>query len=792
MRKNFRKITALIVSGGILAGLFPFSASGINANEPANDTALTAAAANAEYNMDIQYSTTSSHKHSTGSFVRIERQEATCELPSMDVYIFTCSVCGEEFPLIWRAAHENFQPSFGHDLENPVTGENECGTYAVGHCKRCGKDDAVNGSMKHSWQGWWIEKQPTCQSAGILKNECTKCHMTKTEDIAQLDFHNIKEWKLVSPADCENEGVYSGTCVDCGAVETRNTPALGHRYDVDLTVKPATCTEEGLTYRECTRCGKKNESSVQTTPAKGHCYTDDGDCTTPVICKTCGETVIEAKEHQLSSEWSSDGSGHYHACLNEGCTVKSDLTPHTGSVIDGDCTKGIMCTVCGGIGSDNAHHDFSGKGTYYAYGRHSVTCSVPGCKVKETFYHVEKERTDCTEDVVCEICDSVIGNGTKNHNFSGEAVAEGDHHVYYCRNLKGKCTGTKVEEHKPANDDGDCRTTLRCVSCKAVIAQAQEAHSFSTAIYTDANGCQYRKCVNATCTAKQYIGHEEYDSAAHNYVNGKCTICGSVGEKLGGHSLTLDGKIEVNFYMLLDSSVLNDNGAYMKFTTSDGLEKVFVSTAKNNFKDGYYVFTCSVAPKDVNSEIKAQLVLGDGTKGNIYKYSISEYANSIGFTTATSETKQLVDAMMNYGQSAESYFANDTVAAPAEEITAESLEKYKSRKSGELPEGIEYVNTSLVLDSAVSIRHYFKVEEGTDISGYNFILNVSNGLYFVEIKNITAKELGTLVDTVIGDFTLTYSPMSYAYAVLSKEGIPENLVNLVKSLYIYNQASEKL
>ncbi len=795
MTKKYQKLLAFLVCGGMIGSLFPFSASGSNSAETVGHSESVAAD---EYHMSINYNEEGSgHRHSTGEFIRIERQDPTCELPSMDVSIFSCAECGEEFPLIWRAAHENYQPSLGHQLENATHYENECGSYDQGYCTRCGKEDAINSQQTHSWKGWWIDEQPTCHSKGVLKNECTVCHLVKTEELETLSCHTITDWTLISPATCEEDGVYQGSCVNCGAIETKKTAALGHKYSLDVTVEPPTCTSEGRSYRACTRCGKINEKYLVTTPAKGHCYYDDGDCTTPVVCQICHTTIIEAKEHVFSSEWSHDSAQHFHSCMNEGCTARSDAANHTGSLISDDCTKGISCEVCGGVEVGGMQHDFeNGVSKFYTFGYHTTKCANPGCKVSKRFKCTEGEQHSCTDPVVCSKCGTAMKDPVHNHNFSGTAVEEGDHHVYYCRNLHEKCTGKKVEAHKPIKDDGNCLTSLRCISCNAVITPAEKEHQFGTVTWTDENGNAYHACLNGTCTVRQYVGHESYDSEQHNYVNGKCTICGMTGESVGGHSLTLNGRIEINFYMSLNDSIFNDKGAYMNFTTSDGNEKVYVSAAKDNIQNengvNYYVFTCSVAPKDVNSEIRAQMVLGDGTKGKLYTYSIREYANSIYYTAVSNETKELVDAMMNYGECAESYFANSTVGVPDVEVRTEELEKYKLQKQNELPDGIQYVGSSLMLDASVTVRHYFSADSSVDVSAYGFKKNTANGYYFVEISDICANELSKPVETKIGDFVLTYSPMSYVYSVLHNENSDENLINLVKALYLYHQASTKV
>ena len=88
-----------------------------------------------------------------------------------------------------------------------------------------------------------------------------------------------------------------------------------------------------------------------------------------------------------------------------------------------------------------------------------------------------------------------------------------------------------------------------------------------------------------------------------------------IGAALAGHSISLEGDIGVNFYMDLDPEIARSETAYMQFTIPNGSKSetktVFVKDARE--EGGYYIFKCSVAAKDMSSEISAQLIDGDKT-----------------------------------------------------------------------------------------------------------------------------------------------------------------------------------
>lgn len=311
----------------------------------------------------------------------------------------------------------------------------------------------------------------------------------------------------------------------------------------------------------------------------------------------------------------------------------------------------------------------------------------------------------------------------------------------------------------------------------------------------------YEGCIgNPGNSTKVYSNTNAPIYVEHNYSSkGTCTICGAfkngIGEHLDGYSLSLDGNIGVNFFMELDKSVIADENAYMKFRLPNGKTSVvLVGDAKQQTVSGttYYVFSCEVAAKEMNETITAQIITSD-KKGEVYEYSVADYIQYIrdNPTEFDEKTLSLVNAMAGYGDYAKAYFNNENLDANTEmdAITADTLASFDKQISGDLPEEITYYGSSLLLESNTTMRHYFKVAEGTDVSALSFSGSKGN-YYYIDIPNISAEKLGTIQNVTIGNCTISYSPMSYAYAVLSSKNTSESLKNLVKSLYLYEQAAE--
>jgi len=181
--------------------------------------------------------------------------------------------------------------------------------------------------------------------------------------------------------------------------------------------------------------------------------------------------------------------------------------------------------------------------------------------------------------------------------------------------------------------------------------------------------------------------------------------------------------------------------------------------------------------------IIAQMVPGGDTESINYEFSVKSYADYILGNNFPVATKALVQAMLNYGNYAKAYFSKTDLAATdaMAGITAETLSGYAPTRSGEGESS--YYGSSLLLESNVVIRHYFTEE----VQGAT---QAENGYWHIDITNIPAHELDAAKATTVNGVTIRYSPLSYAYIVLNGGSDDVRLQNLVKAMYLYNQAAD--
>lgn len=286
----------------------------------------------------------------------------------------------------------------------------------------------------------------------------------------------------------------------------------------------------------------------------------------------------------------------------------------------------------------------------------------------------------------------------------------------------------------------------------------------------------------------------------------------NAGAKSEGVSLTPGDRIGINSYFTFNDEVLADSTAAMRFTLPGGKTvDIPLANATRKMVRGttMLMFTVDVAPAQMAEPVTFRLTRGGTEVGKTYTYSVTQYANYLlSHRKDYVDAAPVVEAMLYYGLLAKGYFnytgtgditlADDTRTAL--DATAAALQpdtKFRSAKSGSLPEGLTYAGSTMLLDSSVMVRHYFTLAEGKNIGDYTFTADgktltpaLKNGKWYVDLPAKTVADFGTAVTLTVGDFTLSYSPMSYVYAVLSAPAKYDSaLITLARGFAVYYNAA---
>ena len=221
------------------------------------------------------------------------------------------------------------------------------GTNHWNLCTDCGSQINVEA---HDFGEWTVDIPAGCTTEGTEIRTCATCGYEQTQTIPATG-HTYGEWTVTTEPTCTEKGVESRTCENCDNTETRAVDELGHNFSADWS------SDANGHRHECTRCDAVADEAAHTfgnwqvKQAAG--CTDGIEARYCTICNYEETRAIPGAGHQPASEWSSDASGHWHACAN--CDDRLDLAEHTFGdwTVTADPTeeaagsKERTCEVCG-------------------------------------------------------------------------------------------------------------------------------------------------------------------------------------------------------------------------------------------------------------------------------------------------------------------------------------------------------------------------------------------------------------------------------------------------------------
>lgn len=174
--------------------------------------------------------------------------------------------------------------------------------------------------------------------------------------------------------------------------------------------------------------------------------TDVEDGLVDLTINPCTLTITTPHVHQWTTEWTSDGSHHWHECTAEGCTLtagtanseKGGYAEHNWTAAN--CTTAKACSICGKTEGSALGHDWA-----------DATCTTPKtCK-----------RTGCT----------ATDGSPLGHNWDTVWTIGDDQHWYKC-NRTGCTVINDAANHIPDRNAATEDDPVKCTKCGKVLSPA--------------------------------------------------------------------------------------------------------------------------------------------------------------------------------------------------------------------------------------------------------------------------------------------------------------------------------
>ncbi|MCR5061078.1 MAG: leucine-rich repeat domain-containing protein [Saccharofermentans sp.] len=296
-------------------------------------------------------------------------------------------------------------------------------------------------------------------------------------------------------------------------------------------------------------------------------------------------------------------------------------------------------------------------------------------------------------------------------------------------------------------------------------------------------------------------------------------------------TLNLIDLIGINFKVLLPAEILDDADAYV---TINGDKYPIPSETDSQ---GRYTFTYNVVAAAMRDDVVLSVYTGTGAKYPLldkdnqlvtdtgFVYSAEQYvADAQASGSADANLLKMMTRMLDYGKFAQINFNynpgegefSPTGEADTAAVKLSDLALFAPVITSVDGAGITRTGSTLSLDEATTLSHNFTITSGS-VDDYHFFVDgtevtvnstgdytleqVAPGKYKLYIKSIAAAELQKVHKVVVKDSqdnvvinVKNYSALSYVYTVLEKIGNSTSeanvkLVNLMKSLYLYNRAA---
>lgn len=345
----------------------------------------------------------------------VPAKDSTCTVKGWDEYK-ECDDCGQLFD---TSDVEIDEIPF-RNLAKHTGGTATCTAKAV--CSVCHQpydDYAAHSYTAETKKAEALKTAGNCRDKAVYYYSCSVCGMWEHNDAHTFEGDkdantHVGGTSTVNASEPDHKNQVDGytgdtKCLGCGEIIATGTsiPAGAHT--------PSSTWNSDGTYhwKECTTvgCGVVIDGSKAKHSSTG---ANVATCQHKAVCDVCNVEYGELAAHNPASGWTSDASGHWHACQTAGCTEKCDFATHTPDH-QGHATEeyAIKCTECGYVIEAQLSHTHDVDTTKYESDEtnHWNTCS--GCGEKQNVsahefeWKIDKEATATekgSKHEECKVC----------------------------------------------------------------------------------------------------------------------------------------------------------------------------------------------------------------------------------------------------------------------------------------------------------------------------------------------------------------------------------------------------
>lgn len=482
----------------------------------------------------------------------VPAQDSTCTVKGWDKYK-KCDDCGQLFD---TSDVEIDEIPF-LDLANHTGGTATCTAKAV--CSVCHQpydDYAAHSYTAETKKAEALKTAGNCRDKAVYYYSCSDCGAVESDDAhtflgdknASVHVGGTSTVNASEPDHKNQIDGYTGDtkCLGCGQITATGTsiPAGAHT--------PSSTWNNDGTYhwKECTTigCGVEIDGSKAKHSSTG---ANVETCQHKAVCDVCNAEYGALAAHNPASSWTSDASGHWHACQNANCTEKCDFASHTPDHT-GNATEeyAIKCTECGYvIEAQLGHtHVFNKEVSTDAYKASNATCTakatyyhscVCGAKGTTTFEYGELGAHNwtpatCTAPKTCSACQATEGDPL-GHTEGTEWKSDKDNHWHTCTVAGcGVVIETSKAAHTPDRASATETDAVKCSVCGYVITPAlgHTNHDVDTTKFESDETNHWNTC--SGCNEKQNVSAHEFEwkidkdatATEKGSKHEECKVCG--------------------------------------------------------------------------------------------------------------------------------------------------------------------------------------------------------------------------------------------------------------------------